>query len=54
MLQHRARRPGEDLHINLQVGGLDQPLRERIAESLRQIVKVEAVLSSDKRSALAA
>ncbi len=45
---------GEDLHIDLQVAGLDQPLRERIAESLRQLVEVETVLTSDKRSALSA
>lgn len=45
---------GEDLHIDLQIAGLDQPLRERIAESLRQIVEVQTVLTSEKRQALSA
>lgn len=45
---------GEDLHTDLQVAGLDQPLRERIAESLRQLVEVETVLTSEKRRLLSA
>ncbi len=45
---------GEALHIDVQVGGLDQPAREHIARSLRQIVEVETVLTSEKRHALSA
>lgn len=44
----------EDLHIDLQVADLDQSLRERIAECLRQIVEVRTVLTSEKRRALSA
>ena len=41
---------GEDLHIDLQVRGLDAPLRPVIAETLRQVVSVQAVLTSEKRA----
>ncbi|MCW5700393.1 MAG: hypothetical protein KIT00_11185 [Rhodospirillales bacterium] len=40
---------GRDLHIDVQIGDLDVPSRERIANSLRQIVYVELVLTSEKR-----
>ena len=41
----------EDLHIDLQVHGIDAHLREIIAENLRQIVCVQIVLTSEKRRA---
>jgi acetolactate synthase small subunit len=41
----------EDLHIDLQVSGIDAHLREIIAENLRQIVCVQIVLTSEKRRA---
>lgn len=44
----------EDLHIDLQVGAIDAHLRELIAESLRQIVCVQIVLTSEKRRAQSA
>ena len=39
----------EDLHIDLQVTDMDAHLRELIAESLRQTVCVQIVLTSEKR-----
>lgn len=45
---------GRTLHIDLQVADLNQPLRERVARSLRQIVDVETVLTSEKRPAMSA
>lgn len=45
---------GDGLHIDVQVAGLDQPQRERIAQSLRQMVEVQTVLTSEKRYALSA
>jgi acetolactate synthase small subunit len=39
----------EDLHIDLQVRGIDAHLREAIAERLRQIVCVQIVLTSEKQ-----
>jgi acetolactate synthase small subunit len=44
----------EDLHIDLQVSAIDAHLRELIAESLRQIVCVQIVLTSEKRRAQSA
>lgn len=38
----------EDLHIDLQVSAIDAHLREVIAESLRQTVCVQIVLTSEK------
>jgi len=45
---------GRELQIDLQVVGLDSDLTERVAQSLRQLVCVESVLTSEKRSALSA
>ena len=45
---------GEDLHIDIQVVGLDAGLRSRIAESLRQMVSIETVLTSERQMALSA
>jgi len=47
-------RRGEDLHIDVQVAGMEPSLREQIAEGLRQVVDVEVVLTSEKRRALTA
>jgi acetolactate synthase small subunit len=44
----------EDLHIDLQVCGIDAHLREVIAERLRQTVCVQIVLTSEKRRAQSA
>ncbi len=45
---------GQDLHIDVQVPDLDPRLRELIAETLRQMVCVETVLTSEKNRALSA
>lgn len=45
---------GQDLHIDVQVPDLDPRLRELIAETLRQMVSVETVLTSEKNRALSA
>ena len=45
---------GDELTIDLQVAGIDPALVELIAASLRQIVGVESVLTSEKRYALSA
>lgn len=45
---------GEDLHIDLQVPAIDAELREIIAESLRQTVCVQIVLTSEKHPAQSA
>lgn len=45
---------GEDMHIDLQVAAIDESLREIIAESLRQTVCVQIVLTSEKRRAQSA
>lgn len=44
----------QDLHIDVQVPGLDPQLRELIAETLRQTINVETVLTSEKNRALSA
>lgn len=44
----------EDLHLDLQVADLDASLTAIIAETLRQVVSVETVLTSEKRPALPA
>lgn len=44
----------QDLHIDMQVADLDPRLREVIAETLRQLVSVETVLTSEKSRALSA
>lgn len=43
-----------DLHIDVQVAGMDAALQDRIAESLRAVVSVGTVLTSEKRHALTA
>ena len=45
---------GAGIHIDLQVLGIDVGLRERIAETLRQVPTVETVLTSEKRAAMTA
>ena len=40
---------GEALTIDVQIGGLDRDLSSYIARSMRQIVGVETVLTSDTR-----
>ena len=45
---------GEDMHIDLQVGAIDAKLREILAESLRQTVCVQIVLTFEKRRAQSA
>ncbi len=45
---------GEELAIDLQVAGLDPALKERLAEALRGLVGVRAVLTSEKRRAATA
>lgn len=44
----------QDLHIDVQVAGLDPRLRELIAETLRQMISVDTVLTSEKNRALSA
>jgi acetolactate synthase small subunit len=46
--------PRPELHIDVQIAGMETQLREQIAESLRQIVNVETVLTSAKNQALSA
>ena len=38
-----------ELHIDIQLDGVDTELSERLAQSLRQIVSVRSVLTSEKR-----
>lgn len=45
---------GDELQIDLQVLGLDHALTERLAQSLRQLVCVQSVLTSEKRPAISA
>lgn len=45
---------GEDLHLDLQVTDMDASLTAIIAETLRQVVSVETVLTSEKLPALPA
>ena len=44
----------EELQIDVQVNGLDRGGAEKLAQSLRQLVCVGAVLTSEKRFALSA
>jgi acetolactate synthase regulatory subunit len=41
---------GEDLHVDLQFAGLDARLVAVVAETLRQVVSVQCVLTSEKRA----
>ena len=45
---------GEELHIDLQVADLDRTLADRLARSLRQLVSVKCVLTSEKGYAMSA
>ena len=45
---------GDEIQIDLQMAGLDPRQTEVLAESLRQIVNVECVLTSEKRRAMTA
>ena len=47
-------RNGEELHIDVQLAGTGAKTAERLARSLRQLVLVELVLTSEKRTALSA
>ncbi len=49
-----AGRRGDELHIDLQVQGLRPDLCEQIAQTLRQMVEVRLVLTSEKRLAKSA
>lgn len=45
---------GRELHIDIQLEGVDTELSERLAQSLRQVVSVRSVLTSEKRLLLSA
>ena len=49
-----AGRAGDELAIDVQIADLDAALAARLAESLRQVVVVRAVLVSEKRQLLTA
>jgi acetolactate synthase regulatory subunit len=42
---------GDELHIDIQVEGMEQPLADYVARTLRQLADVEVVLTSEKRYA---
>ena len=46
-------RDGE-IHIEIQLADADRELAERLAQSLRQVVSVQSVLTSEKRVLLSA
>ena len=46
-------RDGE-IHIDIQLADSDRELAERLAQSLRQVVSVQSVLTSEKRVLLSA
>ena len=46
-------RDGE-IHIDIQLTDADRELAERLAQSLRQVVSVQSVLTSEKRVLLSA
>lgn len=50
----RAGTGGEDLDIDVQVAGLSAAARERLAQSLRGLVCVRTVLTSEKQCARSA
>jgi len=41
----------DEIHVDIQLTGADAELRDRLARSLRQIVSVRSVLTSEKRDA---
>ena len=43
-----------ELHIDIQIEDVDAELSERLAQSLRQVVSVRSVLTSEKRLFLSA
>jgi acetolactate synthase regulatory subunit len=45
---------GEELHIDLQIADLDRIMADVLARSLRQLVSVECVLTSEKRYTMSA
>ncbi len=45
---------GGELHIDIQLADADAGLVERLAQSLRQVVSVQSVLTSEKRVLLSA
>lgn len=49
-----AGRAGDELMIDIQIAGVDAALAARLAEGLRQVVVVRAVLVSEKRRLLSA
>ena len=49
-----AGRDGEELQIDVQIEGVDAVLAHRLAETLRQVVAVRSVLTSEKRRLLTA
>lgn len=49
-----AGRHGEELQIDVQISGVDAVLARRLAETLRQVIVVRSVLTSEKRRLLTA
>ena len=45
---------GGELHIDIQLADADAELVERLAQSLRQVVSVQSVLTSEKRVLISA
>ena len=45
---------GGELHIDIQLADADAGLVERLAQSLRQVVSVQSVLTSEKRVLISA
>ncbi len=41
---------GEEFHIDIQLADADAELVERLAQSMRQVVSVQSVLTSEKRA----
>lgn len=48
-LSHVAGHSGQELHIDIQLAGADAVLTDRLAQTLRQVVSVRSVLTSEKR-----
>jgi len=49
LLSALAGAQGEELHIDIQLGGVDDGLMDRLAKSISQVVSVRSVLTSEKR-----